>query len=148
MSGRRRAVRTLRIVATGLLALTAIPGGLALIVGFHAPPVEMLRGSLFRSFVVPGLALTLVVGGSALAATVLLLRRSPTGPAASGVAGLVVMAFEFVQVVSIGSPPGASRAMQVGYFALGTLLVASALVAPRAANPPGPDATSARATDR
>ena len=65
------------------------------------------------------------------AATVLLARRRASAPLAAGLAGLVVMTFEFVQVVSIGSPPGPSRTMQVGYFALGAGIAAAALAMAR-----------------
>lgn len=131
MSRVGRVLRTSLIVATGFLALTAIPGGALLLAGIYSPPVEMLRGSRFDSFVVPGLALALGVGGSALAATVLLARRRASAPLAAGLAGLVVMTFEFVQVVSIGSPPGPSRTMQIGYFALGAGIAAAALAMER-----------------
>lgn len=116
-------VRSLLIVATGFLALTAIPGGVALMFGVYTPPVDMLSGSLFASYLIPGLALAVVVGGSAAVAVVQLVRREPVGSRTAAMAGVVVMTFEFVQVVTIGSPAGPSRVMQVGYFAMGALLV-------------------------
>jgi hypothetical protein len=121
-------VRLLVTFLTSVLALSAIPGGVMLLAGIYAPPVEQLEGSVFASFLLPGLALLVVVGGGALLAAVLLVRRSRLAPAAAGFAGASVMAFEFVEVLAIGSPPGPALVMQVGFFALGLALVGLSLV--------------------
>lgn len=132
----RRGLRIVLIGGTAFLGVTAVLGGAMLLLGINVPPTETLRGSLFSSFLVPGLVLALAVGGSGVLAAVLLYRRRPIGFAVAAVAGLVVMTFEFVQVISIGSPPGSARAMQLIYFALGLLLVMVALAAlhPRSAS--------------
>ena len=129
MSQLRRLVHVLLIVLAGVLGLSAVPGGITLLVGFYAPPVDQLRGSVFADFTVPGLALLLLVGGSAVLATVLLVRRSTFGPLAATLAGAIVMAFEFVEVLAIGSPPGPARVMQLLYFGIGLGLVGVSLVA-------------------
>lgn len=121
-------VRGALVFIAGFLAVSAIPGGLALLAGFYAPPVEQLAGSVFRSFLVPGLTLLLVVGGSALAAAVLLVRRSRLACACAGLSGAFVMAFEFVEVLAIGSPRGPAFVMQVLYFAIGLALVCLSLL--------------------
>lgn len=125
----RRLLHWLLTLLAGLLGLSAVPGAVALLVGFQTPPVEQLAGSPFTDFTIPGLALLVLVGGSAIVATVLLVRRSRFAPISSAFAGVVVMAFEFVEVLAIGSPPGPARVMQVGYFSIGTLLVALSLAA-------------------
>ena len=141
-------LRNLLVVATGLLGLTAVPGGAMLLLGVYSPPVEMLAGSVFQDFAIPGVALAVAVGGTALVAVVLLLRRSRYGLVSAGLAGVSVMVFEFVQVLSIGSPPGPSRAMQLAYFALGVLLVTGALTGLAAGRraPSGGDARRAVAS--
>jgi hypothetical protein len=124
--------RLLHALLTGLaffLGISALAGGTALLAGFQAPPVEQLKGSIFNDFVIPGLALVLVVGGSATAATVLLVKRSPNGLPAALAAGVAVMIFEFVEVLAIGSPPGPARAMQLLYFGIGAALVTVSSVA-------------------
>ena len=121
-------------------SLSAIPGGISLLVGFNAPPLEQLKGSVFTGFVVPGLALILLVGGSATLATVLLLRKNRFAIPAAIASGLVVMTFEFVEVLAIGSPPGPARVMQVLYFAIGAALAGISLgnliIDARSAQPP------------
>ena len=122
-------LRRLLVAGAGFLGLTAVPGGVTLLLGIYSPPIDTLQGSLFSSFTIPGVALSVGVGGSALLAMVLLLRRHRLGPPSAAIAGLVIMTFEFVQVVSSGSPPGPSRVMQVLYFSVGLLLAVMAAVA-------------------
>jgi hypothetical protein len=124
LAGRRGAL----IVLSGFLALSAVPGGVTLLAGVYTPPVQQLKGSVFASFLVPGLALLVVVGGTAVLAFVLLLRRRALGPAMAGLAGAFVMAFEFVEVLAIGSPPGPAFVMQVLYFGIGLGLVCLSLL--------------------
>ncbi len=127
MTSNSGALRWLLLLGTGLLAITAIPGGVLLLLGLYTPPPQMLGGSVFSSFLVPGLALALLVGGSALLALILLIRRRPLASYCAALSGLVVMTFEFVEVVTIGSPPGPSRTMQGIYFGLGIALAIGAL---------------------
>jgi hypothetical protein len=105
------------------LSLTAFLGGLALLANFYPPPVELLQGSPFKNYTLPGLALSLIVGGSALFAAILLFRKSKFGLMSAATAGVIIMFFEFVEVMIIGSPAGASRFMQISYFGLGTLIM-------------------------
>jgi hypothetical protein len=123
---------------TLFLSVTAVPGAVMLVLGAFTPPTDMLRESFFRSFTVPGLTLAVVVGGSAVLAAVQLIRRRPIGAVCAAAAGVFVMAFEFLQVVSIGSPAGPSRVMQLLYFALGALLGAVSVATRRLT--PRPDA--------
>lgn len=125
-----RALHLLLVVLAGFLALSAIPGGIALLIGFYAPPLEQLKGSVFTDFTIPGLSLLFLVGGSAVLATALLLRRHHYAHLAAAFAGMIVMSFEFVEVLAIGSPPGPAQVMQILYFAVGVALVSAALVAP------------------
>ena len=118
-----RRARHALLAGTGFLAVTAVPGGLMLLLDVNAPPVAMLRGSRFDSFAIPGLSLALLVGGLAILAFVLLWRRDRRGPVAAALAGLAVLIFEVIQVMIIGSPPGPARVMQVGYMGLGVLLL-------------------------
>lgn len=47
-------------------AITAIGGGLALIMGLNTPPQSWLDNTPFNSYLLPGLVLLFIVGGSAL----------------------------------------------------------------------------------
>jgi len=115
-------VRVVLIVLLFFLSVTAALGGIALMVNFYAPPVESLQGSIFPNFVIPGLALSVIVGGSALFAAILLLQKSKYALLFAATAGIIIMFFEFVEVLVIGAPTGPSLVMQVAYFGMGTLI--------------------------
>jgi hypothetical protein len=95
--------------------------------GFGTPPVEMLGNSIFKSFLVPGMALFAVVGGGALLAMILLIRKSKFALLFVNTAAFIILFFEFVEVLVIGSPAGASQFMQVFYVGLGTLMAVCAM---------------------
>jgi hypothetical protein len=118
----RKILRILLIVLTGFLGIPAILGGIALMRNLYAPPVDMLQGSPFTSFFLPGLALSVIVGGSALTAMILLIRWHPFGVLVALTSGIIIMFFEFIEVMVIGMPAGVSQFMQVFYFMLGTLI--------------------------
>jgi len=81
----KRATRITLLVVEAFVAVTAVAGGLSLMVGalvpdlatVLSPPVEYLEGSAFSSYLVPGLALALVLGGIHTLAFILLRRRRP-----------------------------------------------------------------------
>jgi len=53
------------------------------------------------------------------AALVLLVRRRRLGPVIAGLAGAPVLAFELVEVLAIGPPPGPAFVLQVLNFGIG-----------------------------
>jgi hypothetical protein len=115
------------IVLSGFLAITAIAGGISLTANFYAPPVEFLSGSIFKDFTIPGLGLAVLVGGGALVSTILLIRKSKFGVLSATVSGIMIMFFEFVQVLIIGSPAGVAQTLQIIYFGLGTVITIFAI---------------------
>lgn len=123
-----KVARMLLIALDAFLAVTAIAGGIGLLTGLLAAPLALLQGSPFGSYIIPGLALLVIVGGSALIATVLLIRRHALGTIVSGVAGMMIMGFEIVEVLVIGSEPGLARNLQVFYFTFGLAMAALALL--------------------
>jgi hypothetical protein len=65
---------------TSFLALTAFAGGIGLLADLNAPPLEMLEGSLFHNYIIPGLALFVIVGGAASVAAYLLIKQHRSQP--------------------------------------------------------------------
>ncbi len=122
-----KSIRILLIILTMLLALAAFEGGIQLLVGFYTPPVEMLNG-IFKDYTIPGLSLGIIVGGSALFAAILSIRKSKFALLASIACGLIIMFFEFVEMLVIGSPAGPARFMQIFFMMMGTVIIASSLV--------------------
>jgi hypothetical protein len=118
----RKIARVMLIVLACFLALSAVGGGVALVTGWYAPPVQDLGDSVFKDYTIPGLALVILVGGGALLSSILLIRRHPRALAVTAAAGFAVMFFEFVEILVIGSPAGPGRIMQIIYFGVGALM--------------------------
>lgn len=119
----RKTLYTTLIILNIFLALTAIPGGFCLLTGIAVPPLDELKGSVFTDYTLPGLALMIIVGGSALVAAVMLIRKYRYAVFYSAIVGLIIMVFEFIEVLAIGSPTGAGLVMQIIYFVLGVVIV-------------------------
>lgn len=121
-------LRSAVIALDSFLALTAAAGGVGLLTGVNAPPIKSLSGSPFSDYTVPGLSLVIMVGGSALVAAVMMIRRHRLAAHASVVAGAMVIGFEIVEVLVIGSPAGVARTLQIFYFSLGLVIALLAVV--------------------
>jgi hypothetical protein len=128
----KRWLRVALIVLDLFLAITALAGMWGLMSSAFRPPVEMLAGSPFKDYTIPALALGVLVGGGALVAATLTWRRSPWAPYASAAAGGMIVIFEIVEALSIGSPPGPARNLQMFYLLLGLLIIVLALLQWRA----------------
>jgi hypothetical protein len=86
----------------GFLALNAFGGGIYGILGAEGVPTEMLRGSPFASYLIPSIILCVVVGGSMLAASVLVFRRWRHAQWAVALSMGIVFVWLAVQVKIIG----------------------------------------------
>lgn len=103
-------------VLDGFLAITALAG--AAIVLPTLPP-SMLAGSVFPDFLVPGLALGVLVAGSAFVATAAVLFRPKLGAPMAMISALMIIVFEAVEVATVGY-----HWLQVAYMVLGVVIAA------------------------
>lgn len=104
MDGKRFA-RGALLALLAFLAVTAAAGGAALLSGDIAPGLELLEGSPFDSYAIPGLALLVAVGGTAVAATWSVWRRHPLAERLAMAAGATILVFEIVQAQFIPYHP-------------------------------------------
>ena len=123
-------IRKVLIALNSFLAITAIGGGLGLLTGFGAPPVELLQTSVFSSYLIPGLTLLLIVGGVSSIAVISLVRKHKWGKFISLLSASAILIFEIVEVIVIGSPEGAGRNLQIFYFALGFIIAILSVTLP------------------
>lgn len=123
-----RLLRIALALLTGFIALTAIGGGIALLVGLEDSrfPLDWLRGTPFPDYTIPAIILAIVVGGSALVACVLLLRRHHRRFLAAVVAGVIMMGYIAVEALILLQEPPGPTSIEIFYFALGALIVALA----------------------
>jgi uncharacterized membrane protein len=130
MDVRVLATRTL-LVVQALVAVTAVAGGIALILGATVPslasvlvpPNEYLVGSPFASYLVPGILLAALLGGIHVIAFVTTLRRTPGYRFIAAATGFAMLIWVFVQMMFIPFSP-----LQALYFALGLAEVGLVMV--------------------
>ena len=92
------AIELLVAVTAGLTGLLLFAGPLG---GLMQVSPEWLNDTPFRTYLVPGLVLFAVVGGTQLAAGVLVLRRARAAVLASALAGATLCGWLVVQVVMV-----------------------------------------------
>ena len=122
------------VFVDGFAALSALFGGLELETGWpYQFPATMLEGTPFSDFVVPGLILGLLVGGSAAIATVETVRSASVGAAWSLVAGFIMAGWITGEVLLLdfignaGHNLSAYFWLQPFYFVVGVAMVALAI---------------------
>jgi hypothetical protein len=117
----RKALAALEI----LMGLAAVGGGLDLVLTngqLMGMPAELLRGSPFGSYFIPGLVL-LAMGIANLASASAVLRRQPSGAQASVVVDIMWMGWFVVQIAVVGL----MNWQQPLYFVLGLLIIVLAV---------------------
>ena len=118
--------RSSLLALLAFVALTSIAGGAVMVasaslgtdrVGLPPEmtlPSELLQGSPFNTYLVPGLLLALVVGGLHVAGFMLLIRHHRRAPFAAALAGYSILIWIFVQMVFVPF-----SVLQAVYFAAG-----------------------------
>lgn len=114
-------VRLIIGLVTGFIALTAIGGGIALLVGLENArfPLEWLEGTPFKDYTIPALLLAIVVGGSALVACVAIFLGHSLALLASMVAGVIMIGYIVVEVLIFKQVPPGPTVTEYLYFGLG-----------------------------
>ncbi|MEV8213248.1 hypothetical protein [Leifsonia sp. NPDC077715] len=136
----KRWTRITLTVVTGAVGVTAVAGGLALIVaavtasdaGGVAPDRSYLGGSPFTSYIVPGIILAVVVGGTHILASILTGREAAAAPFAAAVAAFGLLIWIFVQMMFIPFSPLQAAYFLVGLAEVGLVLLALGLFRRRA----------------
>ena len=108
------------MVITVLNAASAVGGAVAILVtNGLGMPLSMLDGSPFTSFLVPGLILLAVVGGTQILAAVLLIGRRRASLLGMAFAGFTMIVWILVETVVIQG----FGLLQALYFATGALQI-------------------------
>jgi hypothetical protein len=123
----RRIEIILGIVLT-LVAVGAIPAGLAMIIKpdgsiLHLPP-EIIQGSPFKDFLIPGLFLFIVNGLAGLAGAIICFVHSRFSAISGLILGICLVVWIIVQLLTTGLISW----MQPAYFAIGLVEIAMGLL--------------------
>lgn len=118
--------RTLRISLIYLevvIGLGAFIGGSSLIIGTLQLDTTLLRGTPFNSYVIPGIVLVTVVGGSMLAAAITEIAHKKIADLLSEYAGMVLVGWILLEELLIGH----QSLLQPLLFLLGIVTILLAL---------------------
>lgn len=120
-------IRNLLIGLLSIVALTAIPSGALLVLhpdgADFQMPTTVLRGTPFADFVIPGLVLGLIVGGSALAALLAIFLKRNKARQLALLAGLMQGGWIIVQMLLLGILSN----LQFLYVGIGAAIVVLAI---------------------
>ena len=117
-----RASRTALIVLDVLIGLLGIGGGIATATGVDPFPPEWIAATPFDSYLIPGIILTLAVGGTAAVASVGMLSRARWGPLASVFAGASMIGFLAGEIFILNQPVEPTVTEMV-FFAIGAAMI-------------------------
>lgn len=111
-------------VLTGFIALTAMGGGIALLMGAEDErfPLAWLQGTPFPDYTLPALLLAIVVGGSALVACITIFTGHNLGLFAAMLAGLIMVGYIIVEVLILKQVPPGPTVTEYLYFGLGLVI--------------------------
>lgn len=82
-------------------AVSALGGGISLVTGTLPVPTALLRNTPFDSFVIPGLFLGVVIGGSALVGAIALLVHATKSRLISAAAGVIMVGWIIGETILI-----------------------------------------------
>lgn len=121
----KKGIRIIIGLLTGFVALTAIGGGIAMLVGAEAQrfPLAWLEGTPFNDYTIPALLLAIAVGGSALAACVSLFINPKASTVISILSGLTLMGYITVEVLILKQVPPGPTVIELFYFGIGLIIL-------------------------
>lgn len=119
-----KAARITTGIITGFIALTAIGGGIAMLSGAEGDrfPIEWLEGTPFQNYTVPALVLSIIVGGTSLAACIAIFRNLKSGSVLSLAAGCFMVGFVAVEIMLLKQTPPGPTPIEMMYFGLGVIV--------------------------
>ena len=100
---KHKGIRIALAVIEACIGLGAIGGGIALLIGAMGQwlPVAFLQGTPFSDYIIPGLLLTVVVGGGMLLAAATQFIQREWAVLLSAAMGLIMIGWEIVEVAII-----------------------------------------------
>jgi hypothetical protein len=97
-----KAIRITLGVILAFLALNALGGGYYGMAGAENVPIEWLEGSPFKTYFIPSLLLSLIIGGSSIIAALMVFNNHSYAPKATFICATLVLIWITSQVAIIG----------------------------------------------
>jgi hypothetical protein len=100
---KHKGIRITLAISEACIGLGALGGGIALLSGAFDQwlPVAFLQGTLFNDYLIPGLVLTIVIGGGMLLASAAQFIQREWAVLLSAAMGLIMLGWEIVEVAII-----------------------------------------------
>ena len=119
----QKLLRITLILLTGFIALTAMGGGIAILIEVDNFPLEWLRDTPFTDYTVPALILAILVGGSSLVAALTNILRARSASYSSIVAGLMMTVYIVVEFLILKQTPPGPTTIEIFYAVLGVAII-------------------------
>jgi hypothetical protein len=112
-------------LATGLISGTAIAGGVSMFGGSdeYGFPSSWLEGTIFSSYLIPSLALGVLVGGSCLAASITNFSHKKITLPLSIIAGIMLCCFVLVETIVLKNVQARPIGLEIFYFFWGMAIL-------------------------
>jgi len=110
-----------------LVALPAVPSGIALMRDGMGMDRAWIDHTLLPDYTIPGVLLLVVIGGGAATAAAATLLRPHLGPPAALAAGVVLLLWLAIETLMIGWHGGPQLVLDLAYGGLGAALAAAGL---------------------
>jgi hypothetical protein len=115
-----RKLRIILIILSLFVALSAIWGGLSLILTNGSwIPTSFLEGSPFSNYIIPGLILLFVIGGIQIFAVVWQWKVRYSAPIVSAISGFSLLIWIFTELYILRHP----HFLQITFFGIATLIL-------------------------
>jgi len=130
---KHKSVRIILVIIEVFIGLSAISGGIALLIGAFAQwlPVAFLQGTPFSNYIIPGLVLTIVVGGGMLLAAATQFIQREWAVYLSAAMGFIMIGWVIVEVAIINRNEQAmipsTIVQQILFLVLGLVIVGLAI---------------------
>lgn len=121
-------IRIIALVLTIFLSISALYGGVMLVLDPTGTLLQMPPGSLadtpFTDYLIPGLILLVVIGAGSMAAFLVTLFSLPGASKLVTVTGVALLTWMTTQVMMVGG----WHPIQIAYLAIGVMLLATGLL--------------------
>jgi DMSO reductase anchor subunit len=118
----RKIVLILLHILVLFVALTAIGGGIAILTKIDEFPLEWIEGTLFKSYTIPAIILTVIVGGSALLSAITLLLKKSIARNLCFISGLILSTYIFIEILILKQVPPGPTPIEFFYLLTGIII--------------------------
>lgn len=120
-----RMLRTLLVLIETWVGITAVAGGIGLMLtNGLGMPTEYLNDTPFQNYLIPGLILAGIIGGTNITASFMTIRKTPRYQEFSAIAGFGLNIWIFTEIFLLRQP----HLLQAVYFLLAIIILIATML--------------------